>query len=80
MSGGYAKEYPGEVRGVEQPTNNGATLAISGAIGYSYAFDVGLVLGISASMSAHAYREPIKQRGMVAHALPELIAHGGWNF
>jgi hypothetical protein len=80
ISGGYAKEYPGELNGVAQPSNKGATLAISGALGYSYAFDVGLILGANINMSAHGYALPIKQKGMVGHAYPEFSAQIGWSF
>lgn len=80
IGGGWGKEYPGEIEGVVQPTNRGSTLAISGALGYNHAFDFGLILGLGLNMSVRGYSAPIKQKSMMAHVMPELIAHAGWSF
>lgn len=77
---GYAFEQPGDYNGVSQPKNQGATFSLSGAVGYSYAFDCGLVIGAMAKISGRGFSRPIKQSGMIAHPNPELLAQIGWAF
>ncbi len=77
---GYAFEQPGDDKGVSQPKNQGATFSLSGALGYSYAFDFGLVIGGMVKISGRGFSRPIKQSGIIAHPNPELLAQIGWAF
>jgi len=77
---GYAVEQPGDYMGVSQPKNQGATFSLSAALGYSYAFDFGLVIGGMVKISGRGFSPPIKQSGIIAHPNPELLAQIGWAF
>lgn len=76
---GYAKEDPGQWP-VKQPSNRGATFALAGALGYTHAFDFGLIIGGGLNIFGRAFFSPIKQRGLIAHPNPEILAHAGWAF
>ena len=80
VGGGYAVERPGEERGIAQPINRGATFNVAGSVGYTHAFDCGVIIGGGINYFGRVFFAPIKQRGFVIHPNPEILAHIGWAF
>ncbi len=77
---GVAKEYPGDIQGVSQPSNLGATVAIGGGLGYTHAFDFGLIIGGGVNIFGRGFTAAVKQKGVIAHPNPEILAQIGWAF
>jgi hypothetical protein len=80
VGAGYAQENPGDLMGVKQASNRGATFVVAGALGYTHAFDFGLIIGGGLNIFGRSFFSPIKQRGLIAHPNPEILVHVGWTF
>jgi hypothetical protein len=76
MGVGYAHETGGHP---QERNNLGWTFSLSTALGYSHAFDCGLVLGGSFGISARGYTPPISVP-LISYPMPELSLSLGWAF
>jgi hypothetical protein len=72
--------YAHESSGMPSPLDNkGTTFTLSGALGYSHAFDFGLIVAASLGLSGRAFTQPISIDNFI-YPFPELGISIGWAF